>query len=97
VSYRLWWRWNDGMSGHVWLSAADARGLADEMALQGCAALADRITSVTEEATIPPQEVAVALEHLAAEPIALPDAALWDDWMTFLRGAEAHGGLLVRR
>jgi hypothetical protein len=97
TGYRLWWRWNDGMTGHVWLSDEDARRLADEMALQGCAALADRITSATGETTIAPQEVAVALEQLAADPIALGDRALWRDWVTFLEGAEAKGGLLVRR
>jgi hypothetical protein len=97
VSYRLWWRWNDGVSGHVWLSADDARRLADEMALQGCAGLAERVTSVEDEATIPPQEIARALESISAEPIALADPALWRDWVRFLEGAEAKGGLLVRR
>lgn len=97
MSYRIWWRWNDGVSGHVWLSEDDARRLADEMALQGAGALADRITSVEEEATIPPQEVAAALEDMSAQPIALGDAALWEDWLRFLEGAEAKGGILVRR
>ncbi|HLG09094.1 MAG TPA: hypothetical protein VI409_10550 [Gaiellaceae bacterium] len=97
MSYRLWWRWNDGVGGHVWLSADDARRLADEMALQGCGGFADRITSVEDEATITPQEVAAALESVSAEPIALADVALWEDWIHFLEGAEAKGGLLVRR
>lgn len=97
MSYRLWWRWNDGMTGHVWLSADDARTLADEMTQQGAGALADRITSVADEATITPQEVAVALERLAADPGGSADPALWRDWLAFLEGAEAKGGLLVRR
>jgi hypothetical protein len=97
VSYRLWWRWNDGMSGHVWLSAEDALRLADEMALQGCAGLAERITGVEREATITPQEITTALEAISAEPIGLVDRALWADWVSFLEGAEAKGGLLVRR
>lgn len=97
MSYRLWWRWNDGMSGHVWLSAEDARRLADEMALQGCAELADRITGVEHEATITPQEITVALESIAPEPIGAADPAMWGDWVRFLEGAEAKGGLLVRR
>lgn len=97
MSYRLWWRWNDGVGGHVWLSADDARRLADEMVLQGCGGLADRITSVEDEATITPQEVAEALESVSEEPIALADVALWEDWIRFLEGAEVKGGLLVRR
>lgn len=97
MSYRLWWRWNDGMSGHVWLSSEDAEKLADEMALQGCGALADRITAVEEEATITPQEITEALESISVEPIGPSDPALWEDWVRFLEGAEAKGGLLVRR
>lgn len=97
MSYRLWWRWNDGMSGHVWLSAEDARQLADEMALQGCAGLADRITGVEREATIPPQEITVALESLSRTPIGSADPRMWEDWVRFLEGAESKGGLLVRR
>lgn len=97
MSYRLWWRWNDGVSGHVWLSEHDARRLADEMALQGAGELADRITTVEDEATIPPQEVAAALADISPTPIFLEDAALWEDWLRFLEGAEAKGGILVRR
>lgn len=97
MSYRLWWRWNDGVSGHVWLSAEDARRLADEMALQGAGGLADRITAVEDEATIPPQEVAAALDGISPTPIFLDDATLWEDWVRFLEGAEAKGGILVRR
>jgi len=97
VSYRIWWRWNDGVSGHVWLSADDARRLANEMALQGCGGLADRILAVEDEATIPPQEVLEALESVSETPLALADAELWGEWLRFLEGAEAKGGLLVRR
>ena len=35
MSYRIYWRRNDGVSGHVWLSAGDMDALAGEMALQG--------------------------------------------------------------
>lgn len=97
MSYRLWWRWNDGMSGHVWLSDDDARALADEMALQGGGGLADRIIAVEDEATITPQEVAVALESMSPDPVGPASSALWEDWLRFLEGAEAKGGLLVRR
>lgn len=97
MSYRLWWRWNDGVSGHVWLSAEDARRLADEMALQGCGGLADRITSVEDEATIAPQAITAALESVSPEPIGPAGPELWKDWLRFLEGAEAKGGLLVRR
>ena len=27
MSYRIWWAWNDGVSGHVWLSTDDAQRL----------------------------------------------------------------------
>ena len=97
MSYRLWWRWNDGVSGHVWLSTDDAQRLAEEMALQGCGALADRILSIEGEETVRPQEVTVALESIQATPIALTDTTLWEDWVRFLEGAEAKGGLLVKR
>jgi hypothetical protein len=97
VSYGLWWRWNDGMSGHVWLSAEDAERLAAEMALQGCGGLADRIISVDDEVTIKPQEISEALESISPEPIGPADRMLWEDWVRFLEGAEAKGGLLVRR
>ncbi len=97
MSYRLWWRWNDGVSGHVWLSAEDAQRLSAEMALQGCGGLAHRITSVEDEATITPQEISVGLESISPEPVGPADAALWEEWVRFLEGAEAKGGLLVRR
>ena len=97
MSYRIWWRSNDGMTGHVWLSAEDAGRLAEEMALQGCGGLADRITSVSEEAEITAQEVAAALEIISAEPIGPAGGALWEEWVRFLEGAETKGGLLVRR
>lgn len=97
MSYRLWWRWNDGMSGHVWLSDEDAERLAAEMALQGCGGLAERILSVEDEATIEPQGVTEALESISPDPIGPADSALWEDWVRFLEGAEAKGGLLVKR
>lgn len=85
------------MSGHVWLSTEEAQRLAGEMALQGCGGLADRIMSIEDEATIAPQEIMDALESISAEPIGPSDPALWEDWVRFLEGAEAKGGLLVRR
>jgi hypothetical protein len=99
VSYRLWWRWNDGASGHVWLSEDDLEQLRGEMALQGMAGLADRIAAVSpgEEATVPPQAVGEALDSATADSLTLVDATLWRDWLVFLEGAEAKGGILVRR
>jgi hypothetical protein len=85
------------MSGHVWLSNEDAERLGAEMALQGCGALAERILSVEEEEAIKPQDVSDALESISAEPIGPADSALWEDWVRFLEGAEAKGGLLVKR
>ena len=31
MSYRLYWRRNDGVSGHVWLSTGDMDALSGEM------------------------------------------------------------------
>ena len=35
MSCAFYWAWNDGMSGHVWLSDRDLRALVDEMLVQG--------------------------------------------------------------
>ena len=97
MSYRLWWRWNDGVSGHVWLSEGDVDRLAQEMERHGSWELAVRIAAVKTEATITPQEVTRALERLPPVPTQLEDTELWGDWLDFLAGAEQKGGLLVRR
>jgi hypothetical protein len=97
VSYRLWWRWNDGVSGHVWLSEGDVERLTREMERHGSGELAARIAAVETEGTITPQEVTRALERLPPVPIELEDSALWGEWLAFLAGAEQKGGLLVRR
>jgi hypothetical protein len=98
VSYRLWWRWNDGVSGHVWLSADDLRRLTQEMLAQGMPWPGERLAASAggREVVVTPQELEVALESSSAEPIALSDASLWRDWLAFLRGAVHNGGILIR-
>ncbi len=98
MSYRLWWRWNDGMSGHVWLSDGDLRRLSDEMLAQGMPWPGARLAAALEgrDVVITPQELEVALETASAEPTRLTDAGLWRDWLAFLRGALDNGGILIR-
>jgi hypothetical protein len=85
----IWWARNDGMSGHVWLSAEDVARLHDEMAAQGMGleVAAGRISAA---------EIERALDDAEPEALLLGDAKLWRDWLTFLEGAAANGGLLVR-
>lgn len=98
MGYDLWWRWNDGMSGHVWLSEGDLARLAGEMALQGWGDLAARIaTAGADGLTVAPQEITRALGRATPVAATLSDASLWESWLLFLEGAESKGGLLVRR
>ena len=43
------------------------------------------------------EQITEALESISPEPIGPSDPALWEDWVRFLEGAEAKGGLLVKR
>ena len=89
----FYWAHNDGMTGHAWLSDDDLRALVDEMLVQGMPWPAERAAS---EATIAPDELEAVLEPATVEPKVLPDPKLWLDWLRFLEGAAANGGLLVR-
>jgi hypothetical protein len=77
------------MSGHVWLSGQDLVRLREEMAAQGMGLeiLPGRISA---------HEIERALEEADLEALLLEDAKLWRDWLAFLEGAVANGGLLVR-
>jgi hypothetical protein len=88
---RLYWARNDGMSGHVFLDPADVELLRQEMVLQGV-----MLPRLEPGVHITATEVDSALESAAPEPIALADRKLWADWVAFLEGASANGGLLVR-
>ncbi|HSK17392.1 MAG TPA: hypothetical protein VK915_14650 [Gaiellaceae bacterium] len=92
---RLYWARNDGMSGHVFLGPGELEALAAEMAEQGITGwLAPERLAPGEH--VPPGAVDFALARAADEPRLLEDATLWQDWLEFLRGAAANGGILVR-
>jgi hypothetical protein len=88
---RLYWAHNDGMSGHVFLDAADVELLRQEMVLQGM-----MLPPLEPGERIPADEIEAALAVSSADPITLSDAKLWDDWLAFLHGAAQNGGLVAR-
>jgi hypothetical protein len=89
----FYWARNDGMSGHVWLSDGDLRALVDEMLVQGMQWPFERIDG---NSTIAADEIEVMLDAAEPQPRVVPDEKLWLDWLRFLEGAAANGGLLVR-
>lgn len=96
MSYRLYWRRNDGVSGHVWLSAGDMEALESEMALQGMPWPGDRLPEPGADTVIEADEVEQVIAVARETPMALDDGQLWIDWLVFLEGATQNGGLLVR-
>lgn len=88
---RLYWLNNDGMSGHVWLSPQHVEALAGEMSEQGMALSLE----LEPGARVAPGAVDAALARASREPRALEDVKLWQDWLAFLEGAAANGGLVV--
>ena len=100
MSVNLWWRFNDGMTGHVWLGEREVHALRQEMVLQGMAEAfpVEKLAPQADEerAQVTPQEIEAALEVASEEPTQLEDAKLWRDWIAFLDGARHKGGLLVR-
>jgi hypothetical protein len=96
VSFRFYWRRNDGVSGHVWLSSGDMNALTDEMALQGMPWPAARLPIPGADAVIGADEVEQVVAAARETPLALSDGQLWIDWLVFLEGATQNGGLLVR-
>ncbi|MGH3007482.1 MAG: hypothetical protein ACRDOS_16530 [Gaiellaceae bacterium] len=89
---RIYWARNDGMSGHVWLSAQHVEALAGEMSEQG---IKLALVELEPGARVPPGEVAAALARASGEPRSLEDEKLWRDWLAFLEGAAENGGLVV--
>jgi hypothetical protein len=92
---RLYWAKNDGMGGHVFLGPAEVALLSREMLLQGMTgALA--LEELEPDARIGASDLEAALEHASTQPVALADRKLWADWLAFLEGAAANGGVVVR-
>lgn len=92
---RLYWARNDGLGGHVFLGLADLEALGEEMEAQGMAGWLqlDRLEPGTH---VPPGAVDFALSKASPETRVLADEKLWHDWLAFLAGAAANGGLAVR-
>jgi hypothetical protein len=85
------------MRGHVWLSDADLRALADEMVVQGMTWPTDRLPSPGDpQSRIEAAEIEDLLAAADPEPALIADAKLWRDWLAFLAGAAENGGLLIR-
>ena len=93
MSCAFYWAHNDGMSGHVWLSGPDLRALTDEMFVQGLPWPAERLEG---DSSIAVDELEAVIDAADPRPTVMPDAKLWLDWLRFLEGAAANGGLLVR-
>jgi hypothetical protein len=87
---RLYWARNDGMSGHVFLDPLDRSAVEREMDLQGMG-----FPRLDPGIHVTITEVDAALEIASPDPISV-NARLWADWLRFLEGASANGGLLVR-
>jgi hypothetical protein len=96
VSYRIYWRRNDGVSGHVWLSAGDMDALAGEMTLQGMPWPGDRLPGPGSDAVLSADEVESTIAAARETPLGISDGQLWIDWLVFLEGATQNGGLLIR-
>ncbi len=93
---RLYWARNDGIGGHAWLSAAERSTLAREMMVQGMGdAFPVERFEHGADMHVTTTEIEAALEAASPEPVAA-DGRLWADWIAFLSGAAANGGLLVR-
>ncbi len=104
MSFNLYWRQNDGIGGHAWLSMADMLALREEMLEQGMAVEqegegrgipAAKLLS-SQPQTISEEEIAAALEVASPKPRTLVSYSLWRDWLAFLEGAGRNGGLLIR-
>ena len=100
MSVNLWWAFNDGMSGHVWLGEREVEALRKEMVLQGMAEAfpVEKLAPQAGEqrAQVTPQEIERALETATEDAASIADEKLWRDWLDFLEGARHKGGLLIR-
>ena len=107
MGFNLWWRWNDGLGGHAWLSDGDMAVLVEEMVAQGMAwdegrgptartGIPVRRLTLADEGGVTAQQIEEALAAAEPEPGTLADPKLWSDWLAFLDGARHKGGLVVR-
>ena len=71
MSYRMYWRRNDGVSGHVWLSAGDMDALRGEMALQGMPWPGDRLPAPGGDAVVEADEVERTVATARETPLTL--------------------------
>ena len=95
MTLNLWWAFNDGMTGHVFLGPRELELLRQEMILQGMAP-AFPVEKLVPNARIRPQEIEGALEHASPDPLTIQDRKLWQQWLEFLDGARHKGGLIAR-
>lgn len=97
MSVNLWWAFNDGMTGHVWLGEREAHMLRQEMLLQGMAEAfpVEKLAPSRDTRRVTPQQVEAALAVASEEPTSV-DRKLWTDWLAFLEGARHKGGLVLR-
>ncbi|MEO5634124.1 hypothetical protein [Gaiella sp.] len=96
MSYRIYWRRNDGVSGHVWLSVGDMEALTGEMTLQGMPWPGSRLPEPGSDALLTADEVEETIAVARETPLGISDGQLWIDWLVFLEGATQNGGLLIR-
>jgi hypothetical protein len=107
MGVNLWWAENDGVSGHVWLGAGELLALGTEMLAQGMAHEGGReaagegiplaeLAPGPDQGRVSAEEVEQALAAASAGPTTVTDARLWADWLRFLEGAAARGGIVAR-
>ena len=103
MAVELFWAHNDGMRGRVWLDGGQLGSLLDEM-------LAQRMGwhDTSPGPGIPVQrlrpgggrvlasEIEEALAIAEVQPHTEVDQRLWLDWLRFLEGAAANGGIVAR-
>ena len=103
MAFHVWWDRHDGMRGHVWLQNSQMQDLRDEMLAQGMVhgdqgglGMPLRKFETPENWFVSPLEIDEALERASADPVAMEDARLWQDWLAFLEGASQHGGVRIK-
>ena len=98
----LWWQLNDGIGGHVFLGSPQLAGLAEEMLAQGMAwrgsatGVGFALDRLAPGQAVSVAEIDEALAVASPTPQVLSDPALWQDWLDFLEGAAANGGIVAR-
>lgn len=103
MAFHLWWQRQDGLGGHVFLLNEQMAALRDELVAQGmvCGNEGGRgiplsKLQVPRDQFVSPIELEEALDVAAPEPSTLADARLWQEFLAFLEGAAAHGGLRIK-